>query len=154
MSEVAEIIKQQSEKFGKKREALMPMLQAIVEKQNYLKDEDMIAVAKELDISAADVYGTASFYSFLSTKELGKYVIRICQTITCDMKGKQAIIDAIAETLRINVGETTADKKFSLLTTNCIGWCHKAPAMLINDEPYTELTPQKAIEIIEEYMSK
>ncbi|MFA8450890.1 MAG: NAD(P)H-dependent oxidoreductase subunit E [Bacteroidales bacterium] len=143
-----------AEKYGKKRESLLPILQEIVSQNNYLSDEAMIEVAKELDLSAAEVFGTASFYSFLDTKERGKYVIRICKTISCSMKGKKEILSTIEETLKVKLGGTTADKKFSLLETNCIGWCHKAPAILINDVPYTELTPEKTIKILEEYLRK
>lgn len=70
------------------------------------------------------------------------------------MKGKIEIIQTLEDMLKIKVGETTADNNFSLLETNCIGWCHKAPAMLINDVPYTELTPEKVVEIIKEYLNK
>jgi NADH:ubiquinone oxidoreductase subunit E len=114
----------------------------------------MVEVAKELDISAAEVYGTASFYTFLDTQTRGKYVIRICKTITCSMKGKSEIIQTLEDILKIKVGETTPDNLFSLVETNCIGWCHKAPAILINDLPYTELTPEKVSEIIKDYMKK
>jgi NADH:ubiquinone oxidoreductase subunit E len=132
----------------------MPILQGIVQKHNYLTDEAMVEVARELDISAAEVYGTASFYTFLDTQVKGKYVIRVCKTITCSMKGKSDIIHTLEEILKIKVGETTTDKQFSLIETNCIGWCHKAPAILINEMPYTELTPEKVSEIIEDYMNK
>jgi NADH:ubiquinone oxidoreductase subunit E len=132
----------------------MPILQEIVQKHNYLNDEAMVEVARELDISAAEVYGTASFYTFLDTQVKGKYVIRVCKTITCSMKGKSDIIHTIEDMLKIRVGETTTDKQFSLIETNCIGWCHKAPAILINELPYTELTPEKVSEIIKDYMQK
>lgn len=154
MADVQEIIKKVTDKYGKKRESLMPVLQAIVKDKNYITDEDMVAVARELDLSAAEVYGTATFYTFLDTKPRGKYVIRICKTIACHMSGKDEIIEAVGKALNIKVGETTGDKKFTLLTANCLGWCHKGPVMLINDEVYPELTPQKAIEIIEEYSRK
>ena len=137
MYQVGNLVKELSEKHGRKRESLMPILQGIVHKHNYLTDEVMVEVARELDISAAEVYGTASFYTFLDTQVKGKYVIRVCKTITCSMKGK-----------------TTADNQFSLLETNCIGWCHKAPAILINEMPYTELTVEKVTEIIKDYMQK
>jgi len=147
-------VKELSEKHGRARESLMPILQAIVQKHNYLTDEAMVEVARELDISAAEVYGTASFYTFLDTQVKGKYVIRVCKTITCSMKGKSDIIHTLEEILKIKVGETTTDKQFSLIETNCIGWCHKAPAILINELPYTELTPEKVSEIIKDYMHK
>ncbi|MFZ5939667.1 MAG: NAD(P)H-dependent oxidoreductase subunit E [Bacteroidota bacterium] len=149
-----ELVKELADKHGRDRASLIPILQDLVIRKNYLSDENMVDVAAELDISAADVFGTATFYSFLDTKVRGKYVIRICKTISCAMKGKNDILATIEDTLKIKVGEMTSDRKFSLLETNCIGWCHKAPAMLINDTPYTELTPQKVTEILQEYMKK
>lgn len=154
MYQVGNLVKELSDKHGHARESLMPILQAIVQKHNYLTDEAMVEVARELDISAAEVYGTASFYTFLDTQVKGKYVIRVCKTITCSMKGKGDIIHTLEDILKIKVGETTSDKLFSLIETNCIGWCHKAPAILINDMPYTELTPEKVTEIIKDYMQK
>jgi NADH-quinone oxidoreductase subunit E len=154
MYQVGNLVKELSDKHGRARENLMPILQDIVQRHNYLTDEAMVEVARELDISAAEVYGTASFYTFLDTQVKGKYVIRVCKTITCSMKGKSDIIQTIEEMLKIKVGETTADRQFSLIETNCIGWCHKAPAILINELPYTELTPEKVSEIIKDYMQK
>ena len=154
MYQVGNLVKELSDKHGHARENLIPILQDIVKKHNYLTDEAMVEVAKELDISAAEVYGTASFYTFLDTQVRGKYIIRICKTITCSMKGKSDIIHTLEDILKIKVGETTSDRMFSLLETNCIGWCHKAPAILINDMPYTELTPEKVSDIIKDYMKK
>lgn len=154
MYQLGNLVKDLTEKHGRSRASLMPILQGIVQKHNYLTDEAMVEVAKELDISAAEVYGTASFYTFLDTMPRGKYVIRVCKTISCSMKGKNEIIHTLEDILKIKVGETTSDKQFTLLETNCIGWCHKAPAILINDMPYTELNQEKVIEIIKGYMHK
>jgi NADH-quinone oxidoreductase subunit E len=154
MYQVGNLVKELSDKHGHERENLIPILQDIVKKYNYLNDEAMVEVAKELDISAAEVYGTASFYTFLDTQVRGKYVIRVCKTITCSMKGKGDIIHVLEDMLKIKVGETTPDNQFSILETNCIGWCHKAPAILINDMPYTELTPEKVSDIIKDHMNK
>ena len=152
MPEMKELIKGLADKHGRTRESLLPILQGIITEERYISDAAMTEVARELDMSAALVYGTATFYSFLDTKPRGKYVIRICRTITCDMKGKKQIIKTIEDLLKINVGETTKDNKFTLLETNCLGWCHKGPAMLINDESYTELTDEKESEIVGDYM--
>lgn len=149
-----ELVRELADKHGRRRDSLMPILQDIVVENNYLSDDVMVDVARELDISAADVFGTATFYTFLDTVPRGKYIIRICKTISCSMKGKHQILSAIEETLKIKLGETSADRKFSLLETNCIGWCHKAPAMLINDTPYTDLTTAKVTEIIQQYIKK
>ncbi|HOE59513.1 MAG TPA: NADH-quinone oxidoreductase subunit NuoE [Bacteroidales bacterium] len=154
MANTEMLVKELADKYGRNRESLLPILQELIDERRYVNDETMINVARELDLSTAEVYGTASFYSFIETEEVGKYVIRLCKTIVCDMKGKENVLQAIENTLKIKVGQTTADKKFTLKTTNCLGWCHKGPAMLINDEVYTELTPGKAIDIIESYINK
>ena len=149
-----ELVKELANKHGRSRESLIPILQDLVVRNRFLSKQDMVDVARELDMSAADVFGTATFYSFLDTEPRGKYIIRICKTISCAMKGKNDILQTIEDILKVKLGETTPDKKFSLLETNCIGWCHKAPAMLINDTPYTELTPEKVTEILREYIRK
>ncbi|GAB7087023.1 NADH-quinone oxidoreductase subunit NuoE [Marinifilum fragile] len=138
-------------KYGTDRENLLPILQGVIDQERYLSEEAILKIAKEMSIPAADVYGTATFYSFLDTEPRGKYVIRVCKTITCAMKGKNQIIQAIESFLKIKVGETTIDKKFTILQTNCLGWCHKAPAMLVNDDVYTELTPDSVVDILREY---
>jgi len=154
MTDTKELVKNLADKYGRSRESLIPILQGVVQEERYISSEAMTEIARELDMSAAKVYGTATFYSFLDTQPRGKFVIRVCRTISCAMKGKNLIIQEIEDMLKIKVGETTSNRKFSLLETNCLGWCHKGPAMLINDEAYTELTPEKVREIINEYMKK
>jgi NADH-quinone oxidoreductase subunit E len=152
MPEVQELVKNLADKYGRKRENLLHILQGIVEQESYLSDVALTEVARELDMSAAQVYGTATFYTFLDTEPRGKYVVRICRTIVCDMKGKNQIIQALEDTLKVRLGETTPNRKFTLLETNCMGWCHEGPAMLINDKVFTNLTEEKAIEIITDYV--
>lgn len=152
MTKVQKEVIELSEKYGRSREDLLPILQGIVETEHFLTPGAMLQVAKELDISAAEVYGVASFYSFLDIEERGEYVIRVCKTISCDMKGKNSVLRAIEDVLKIKAGETTKSKMFTLLETNCLGWCHKAPAILINDEPFTDLTAVKIKEILCDYI--
>jgi NADH:ubiquinone oxidoreductase subunit E len=154
MTETLQLIKNLADQYGRQRDALMPILQGLVEAENYISDIAMTEIAKELDIATAEVYGTATFYSFLDTVPRGKFVIRVCKTITCDMHGKKRIVETIENLLKIKLGETTQDKKFSLLHTNCIGWCHQGPAMLINSTPYGDLNEEKVTEILMEYMRK
>lgn len=154
MPEIKELVKSLADKYGRSRESLIPILQGVVANHRFVSDETMTEIARELDMSAAQVYGTATFYSFLDTVPRGKYVIRVCRTITCAMKGKNLILQELEDLLKIKVGETTQNRKFSLLETNCLGWCHKGPAMLVNDEAYTEVTPEKIREIINEYTKK
>lgn len=154
MDPIQSLIKNLADQHGRKRESLLPILQGVVEREKFLSEYSMIEIAREIEVPAAEVYGTATFYSFLETKPAGKYVIRICKTITCAMKGKNQVLFAMQDMLKIKLGETTPDKRFSLLETNCLGWCHKAPAMLINDEVYTELTPEKVREVLSCYMKQ
>nr|WP_321409816.1 NADH-quinone oxidoreductase subunit NuoE [uncultured Carboxylicivirga sp.] len=154
MTEVKQLVQNLADQYGRNQESLLPILQGIVNREQHISEDAMIEVARELNISAAQVYGTATFYSFLNTKPLGKYVIRVCKTITCMMHGKNQIIKELETVLKVNLGETTHDGKFTLLETNCLGQCHKGPAMLINDKPYTELTPDKVREIIMMYRDK
>ncbi len=154
MSPNSNLINELVNTYGRDRTSLMPILQGVVERNNFISDLDMTEIAKELDLSAAQVFGTATFYSFLDTIPRGKFVIRVCKTITCDMHGKKIIVQTLENLLKIKVGETTQDKKFTLLETNCLGWCHKGPSMLINHEVYSELTAEKIHEIITEYMHK
>ncbi len=154
MSNITQMVQSLAEEHGRTRESLLPILQGIIRQERYLSDEAMTEVARELDMSAALVYGTATFYSFLDTEERGTFVIRLCRTITCDMKGKKQILKTLEDLLKVKVGGTTKDRKFTLLETNCLGWCHKGPAMLINDDVYTELTPEKVTEIITTYMQE
>ncbi|MGD9928445.1 MAG: NAD(P)H-dependent oxidoreductase subunit E [Mangrovibacterium sp.] len=154
MNPVQDLIKNLADQHGRNRENLLPILQGVVEQEKYLSEYSMIEIARELDLPAAEVFGTATFYSFLEHKKMGKYIIRVCKTITCSMKGKNQILHAIEDMLKVAIGETTPDGKFSLMQTNCLGWCHKAPAMLINNDIYTELTPEKVREILGEYMKR
>ena len=148
------MVQELADKYGRERSSLLPILQGVVARNNYLSDTCMTDIAKELDLSAAQVYGTATFYSFLDTEPRGEYVIRVCKTITCDMHGKKTIIQTLEDMLKIKVGETTPNKKFTLLETNCLGWCHEGPAMLINDTPYSGLTAEKVHDIISEFIKK
>jgi len=154
MVEVENLIKRLVNIYGRERESLMPVMQGVIEQERTLSEESIKIIARELNLSAAQVYGTATFYSFLDTEPRGEFVIRVCKSLTCSMKGKNQINKTIQDTLKIKIGETTKDKKFTLLQANCLGWCHKAPAILINDEVYTELNEEKIIEILDSYSKK
>lgn len=150
MVQTENLVQSLVKKHGNSRNSLLPILQDVVSEENYLSEGSMVQVAKALDISSAEVYGTASFYSFLYTKPMGENVIRVCKTISCKMSGKQEVVKAIEKLLKIKMGETTRDNRFTLIESNCLGWCHKGPVMLINDTVYPEITPEKAVKILRE----
>ncbi len=154
MLQTDDYIKKLAEHYGRREESLLPILEDVYETQHFISEDAMVEIARELDISAAKVYGTATFYSFLETEKCGKYIIRVCKTITCMMHGKNQIIKELEDMLKIKLGETTSDGLFTLKETNCLGQCHIGPAMLINHIPYTELNPGKVRDIINDYRLK
>jgi len=135
--------------YGKDRSSLLPILQGIEKNHKYISDFAQQEVARLLDIHPVEVYSVVTFYSFLTHKPMGRNVVRLCQTITCDMFGKEAVAKAIERELGIKFGETTKDKSVTLEYANCLGMCDQGPAMLVNDQVYSHLTPEKAIEILE-----
>ncbi len=150
-TQISEEIKGIVEKHGGRREKLLQILEDINTNHGYLGGYAMQQVAKNLSIQPTEVYGVATFYSFLNTEPKGKYIIRLCKTISCDLAGKKKIANALKNELGIDFGEMTPDGKFSLEYTNCIGMCNQGPAMLVNEDVYYNLDPEKAIDIIEKY---
>ena len=136
---------------GKGREGLLVSLEEAQNKFGYLPEELMVELAKTLDISISDVYGVATFYSFLSTKPLGRNVIRVCKSLPCYLKHYQSIIESVEKEIGIKPGETTPDGRFSFQLANCIGLCDRAPAMMINNDAHVDLTPEKISQILKAY---
>ena len=136
---------------AREQESLLEMLEAEQRKSAYLSKEFMAQVAKSLTIPISDVYGVATFYSFLSTKPLGRNVIKICKSVPCYLKNCQLIIESLEKELGISPGETTPDGRFSFELVNCIGACDKAPAMLVNNDLHGNLTPRTIAQILKSY---
>lgn len=132
----------------KGQEDLLELLREAQNRSGYLSEKTIVKIAKSLDIPISDVYGVATFYSFLSTRSQGRNVIRVCKSLPCFLKNSQTIIKSVEEELGIKPGETTPDGKFSFQLTNCIGACDKAPAMLINNDVHVDLTPGKISRIL------
>lgn len=135
---------------GKNREELLVLLKD-AQRAGYLSEELIAELALSLNMSISDVYGVATFYSFFSTKPLGRNIIRICKSLPCYLKNYQTIVESVAKEIGIKPGETTPDGKFSFTLTNCIGACDKAPAMLINNDVHDDLTPRKISQILKAY---
>ena len=108
-------------------------------------------ISEELNVPMAEIYGVITFYSRFSLEPKGKYNIAVCLGTACYVKGSQAILDKIKEILGIDVGQVTADGKFSLEATRCIGACGLAPVMTINEEVYGKLDPSMIKDILAKY---
>ncbi|MFC1988848.1 NADH-quinone oxidoreductase subunit NuoE [Chloroflexota bacterium] len=136
---------------NRKNQRLLVLLKEAQRKNGYLSEEVMSDLAEALEMSKSDVYGVASFYSFLSTRPLGRNVIRVCKSPPCYLKNSDTIIESVAKEISIKPGETTADGLFTFELANCIGACDQAPAMLINDDVHGNLTPEKIAQILVTY---
>lgn len=135
--------------YGDDRSALLPILQALQNEYGYLPDLIMQETAHALGIHPVEVESVASFYSFFRRKEKqGKYVLRLCQTISCDLADKSKVARQLENELGIKFGETTKDGMFTLEHTNCLGMCDQGPALLINDRLFASVTPDKVPQII------
>lgn len=139
-----------AEKLGKSHTALIPMVQEIKRRYRKLDGYTMQVIADQLGIHPVEVYSVVSFYAFLGSQAQGKFIIRLCRTISCDMQGKDRVMRQLENDLGIGFGQTTPDGKFSLEWANCMGMCDQGPALLVNDRLFTRVTPEKVHEILEE----
>ncbi|NOZ13989.1 MAG: NAD(P)H-dependent oxidoreductase subunit E [Acidobacteria bacterium] len=138
-------------KFGKNRTDLLPILVEINRYFGHIDSNSIIEVSRYTGVPIGEIHGVITFYSFLGQKKRGRFVIRLCRTISCDMAGKDQIVRVLEKELGICFGETTDDGMFSLEYTNCIGMCNNPPAMLINDKAYGGLTPERVVEILDSF---
>lgn len=138
------------ERHGRARSALMPILQDIQQAHSVVSDFAMQVIADELRIHPAEVYGVVSFYSFLHHEPRGRFQIRLCRTISCDLAGKARVARQLENELGIRFGETTPDGRFSLEWASCLGLCDQGPALLVNDRVHARVTPDQVHLIIED----
>jgi len=136
--------------YKNKPENLIQILREIHKEQNYITSEQLEEVAKNLNIPISKVYGATTFYTLLSSKPKGKYVIRICSSTPCYMAGSENLLDYLKDKLKIQEGDTSTDGLFTLELTSCLGICTVAPAIMINDKVYGSLNIEKLGQIIDE----
>jgi len=131
------------------RELVVDVMFALQDHYGYLSDEAVAEVAELLDMSSLEVEQLATFYSFIYREPVGKHVIHVCDSVICWMEGHESLLDHLSGKLGINLGETTPDGMFSLLPVCCIGYCDRAPAVMINQKVYGPLTFEKLDEILD-----
>ncbi|MFA5398890.1 MAG: NAD(P)H-dependent oxidoreductase subunit E [Dehalococcoidia bacterium] len=136
---------------GQSGAGLLPGLKAEVEQKNYLSKETLEGIAGQTGLPLNYVYGVASFYAFLPVTRVGRNVIKVCNCLPCEMKQASALVEGIRQEIGIGPGQTTPDGKFTLEMVGCIGACDQAPAMLINDKLYGNLTSEGIAGILKSY---
>jgi NADH-quinone oxidoreductase E subunit len=142
------------QRYGADREALVEILRDLNLQAGHLTEDHLDLLADELQVPSSQVYGVASFYSMISLKPLGRHVIRLCEDAPCHVAGGQEIWETLEHELGISFGETTLDGEWSLLTTSCIGACSVGPVMMVDEEIYGNLTPDKVREILAQYQKE
>ena len=124
---------------------------ALQKEFNYIPQEALTEAARVFGLSEAQAYGVATFYSYLSVEQRGKYIIRMCESAPCHVAGADEVIKAMENYLGIKVGETTADGKFTLELCECIGQCQATPVISVNSKPIFNVTAQQIPEILGQY---
>lgn len=133
------------------RGALMPILQSAQRIYGYVPYEVQKMVAEELDISISEVYGVVTFYSQFSLYPKGEYQINVCLGTACYVKGAGLILERFEKELGIKAGQCTADGKFSIDATRCVGACGLAPVISVNEDVYGKMTEERVMEVIHKY---
>lgn len=133
------------------RAASIEALKIVQKSHGWVPDGAIEAIADVLAIPASDVEGVATFYSQIFRQPVGRHIIRYCDSVVCHITGYQGIEEALATTLSIKPGQTTADGRFTLLPTCCLGCCDKGPAMMIDDDTHVRLTPESVATLLEQY---
>ena len=156
--DVASVVQAAVEKHGARRDALIPILSEVNRAFGYIPEQAMAEIrrvvhAPEDGLFLADshLYAITSFYELLSTQPVGRHVIRFCESAPCHVEGGRPVIMAIQKELNLNPGETSADKKWTLLMNSCLGVCGVGPVMLVDDDIYGNLTPDKIQAILARY---
>ncbi|MFP4646312.1 MAG: NAD(P)H-dependent oxidoreductase subunit E [Candidatus Acetothermia bacterium] len=121
---------------------------------HYIKQTDLKSLARALDLPYSELHSVVTFYSMFSTKPRGEYIIRVCESGPCALLGADTIFDVIQEELNVDLYDTTDDGLFTLEPSSCLGICGVAPAMMINQETYGNLTPNRIREILEGYRAQ
>lgn len=117
---------------------------------NFIPPEELRNIARDLDISVAEAYGVLSFYHLFSPTPRGKFVLRLCDSLSCRICGSVDLYTRLSALLEIDKGETTKDGLFSLEIVNCLGSCDTAPNLMVNDRLVRNLTEEKIDSLIEE----
>lgn len=150
MPELDRILDEYKEKEG----GLIPALQIAQGLFGYLPETVLKKISRAFDKSYSEVAGVVSFYSFFSTKPRGKHIIRVCLGTACYVRGGKQVLEALKKELCIDVGDTTADRTFSLEVARCFGACGLAPAIMIDDDVHQRVKPSRIKHTLQPYYKK
>ncbi|WPP44129.1 NADH-quinone oxidoreductase subunit NuoE [Pseudomonas sp. AN-1] len=133
------------------RAASIEALKIVQKQRGWVPDGAIHAIAAVLGIPASDVEGVATFYSQIFRQPVGRHIIRVCDSMTCFIGGHESVLGAIQQQLGIAPGQTSADGRFTLLPVCCLGNCDKAPALMIDDDTFGNVTADGVAKLLEDY---
>jgi NADH-quinone oxidoreductase subunit E len=148
--EIRAEIKQFKGRYPDPKSALLTALHVAQQEHGWLSPEVMRDVAEVMDLPPTEVASVASFYTMFNRQPVGENLIQVCTNISCSLLGAEHIVEYLKGKLGIDVGGTTPDNKFTLVTVECLGSCGTAPMMQINDTYYESLTEERIDRILEE----
>ena len=134
-----------------KASASVDALNIVQRHRGWVSDEAVKDVAAMLEMTTDELDAVATFYSFIFRRPVGRHVILVCDSISCWVMGYNPLLDLLKEKLAISFGETTEDKRFTLLPISCLGACDRAPAMMVDEDLYGPVTPESMDKILGEY---
>ncbi|MFA9391935.1 MAG: NADH-quinone oxidoreductase subunit NuoE [Prolixibacteraceae bacterium] len=145
------LIKEVCTSFNNQEGELINVLHQVQHQLGYLPAEVQELIAKELHMSPAKVYGVVTFYSFFTMLPQGEHPISVCMGTACYVRGAEQVLDELKRQLKIDVGETTADGKFSISALRCVGACGLAPVVMVGDRVHGRIAPSDVKKILDEY---
>ena len=140
--------------YPRKKSAILPALTIAYRQVGHLNDDIYQEISKVTGIPAVELAEAATFYTLFPKEPVGKYLIQVCQNISCALMGADSLVSYLEEKLNITKGETSSDGLFTLITVECLGSCATAPMMQVNQDYYENLTREKVDSIIEELKAK
>ncbi|AYA39873.1 NADH-quinone oxidoreductase subunit NuoE [Xenorhabdus nematophila] len=150
-AEERDAIEQEKHHYEDPRAASIEALKIVQKQRGWVPDGAIYAIAEVLGIPASDVEGVATFYSQIYRQPVGRHIIRYCDSVVCHITGYQGVQAAIESHLNIRPGQTTADGRFTLLPTCCLGNCDKGPAMMIDEDTHCYVRPEEIEKLLEQY---
>jgi NADH-quinone oxidoreductase subunit E len=154
IKELTNSLKTQIDASHHSREMVVDVIYALQNYFGYFSDEALEIAAKLLDMSPVELEELATFYTFIYRKPVGKFVIHVCDSTICWMEAKEALTQHLLKHLNVKLGETSSDGLFTVLPVCCIGYCDRAPAILINRKAYGPLTPESLDTLIDQLKQK
>lgn len=146
-----EKIKEICQSFQNDKGELINVLHKTQSTFGYLPAEVQEVIAREMNVSVAKVYGVVTFYSFFTMIPKGKYPVSVCTGTACYVRGAEKVLEEFKKALKIQVGETSSDGKFSIACLRCVGACGLAPVVMVGEKTYGRVSPEMVKDIIAEY---